>query len=87
METIKTLIQEGKTDEAIRLLNNHLVEQPTDDQAWYLRGKAFYKQGEIRLALNDYLQALTLNPESPARTAYDMAIRILDFYNKEMYNH
>lgn len=86
MEQIKQLIRVGKTDEAIHLLNKHLAEQPSDDQAWYLRGKAYYKKGETRLALNDYLEAIALNPESPAQQAYNMVMRILNFYNKEMYN-
>ena len=86
MEQIRQWIQAGKTDEAIQLLNEHLAAQPSDDQAWYLRGKAYYKKGEIRLALNDYLEAIARNPESPAQQAYNMAIRILNFYNKDMYN-
>ena len=28
-----------------------------------------------------------VKPESPAQAAYDMAIKVLDFYNKDMYNH
>lgn len=86
MEQIKQLIRVGKTDEAIHLLNKYLAEQLSDDQAWYLRGKAYYKKGETRLALNDYLEAIALNPESPAQQAYNMVMRILNFYNKEMYN-
>lgn len=86
MEQIKQLIQAGKTDEAILLLNEYLATQPADDQAWYLRGKTYYKKGETRLALNDYLEAIARNPESPAQQAYNMAMRILNFYNKDMYN-
>ena len=86
MEQIKQLIQAGKTDEALQLLNEYLAAQPTDDQAWYLRGKAYYKKGETRLALNDYLEAIALNPKSPAQQAYNMSMRILNFYNKEIYN-
>ena len=54
MEHIKQWIQTGKTDEAIRFLTEYLALHPTDDEAWYLRGKAYYKKGEGRLALNDY---------------------------------
>ena len=86
MEKIKQLIQAGKTEEAISSLARYLADNPTDDQAWYLCGKAYYNQGEIRLALNDYLQAIALNPDSPAQQAYNMAIRILNFYHKDMYN-
>ena len=53
----------------------------------YGRDKAHYKLGNVRLALNSYLQAIEINPESPAQAAYDMAIKVLDFYNKDMYNH
>ena len=86
MEHIKQLISNGQTNEAIELLNAHLSTHPSDDEAYFLRGTAYYKQGETRLALNDYLEAIALNPESPAQMAYNMAIRILDFYNKDMYN-
>ncbi len=37
-------------------------------------------------ALNSYAEALEINPESPARQTYEMVIRILDFYNKDMFN-
>ena len=87
MEKIKRLITEGSTDEAIRLLDAHIQQNPDDDEAYYLRGKAYYKQGDIRLALNNYLEAIARNPYSPDQGAYNMAIRILDFYNKDMYNH
>ena len=86
MEKMKQWIQAGKTEEAISVLDRYLTDNQADDQAWYLRGKAYYKRGEIRLALNDYLQEIALNPDSPAQQAYNMAIRILDFYNKDMYN-
>ena len=82
MEEIKRLISENKLEEAIRLLDAYLTEQPRSDEAWFLLGKAHYN-----LALNSYLQAIEINPESPAQAAYDMAIKVLDFYNKDMYNH
>ena len=87
MEEIKRLISENKLEEAIRLLDAYLTEQPRSDEAWFLLGKAHYKLGNVRLALNSYLQAIEINPESPAQAAYDMAIKVLDFYNKDMYNH
>lgn len=87
MEEIKRLISENKPGEAIRLLNEYLKERPGSDEAWFLLGKAHYKLGDVRLALNSYLRAIEINPESPARGAYDMAIKVLDFYNKDMYNH
>lgn len=86
MEKIKQLISDNKIDDAIDLLNKLLKEQPLSDEAWFLLGKAHYKKGETRQALNSYLEAININPESPAQEAYNMAIRILDFYCKDYYN-
>ena len=52
MEEIKRLISENKLEEAIRLLDAYLTEQPRSDEAWFLLGKAHYKLGNVRLALN-----------------------------------
>lgn len=86
MEKIKKMIADGQTQEALSLLNEHLANHPGDDRAWFLKGNAYRKLGETRLALNSYLEAMAINPDSPAQSAYNMMIRILDFYNKDMYN-
>lgn len=39
MEEIKRLISENKLEEAIRLLDAYLTEQPRSDEAWFLLGK------------------------------------------------
>ena len=39
-----------------------------------------------RLALNSYLEAIAINPDSPAQAAYNMMIRILDFRDSNLYN-
>lgn len=86
MKEIKQLILEGNTAEAIRRLNAWLEHAPSSDEAYYLLGNAYRKQGEVRLALNNYLAALELNPDSPAREAHDMLMKILNFYHKDLYN-
>lgn len=87
MTDIKQFISEGKTAEAIRLLDARIADDPAADEAYFLRGNAYLKQGDVREALNNYLQAMALNPDSPAHQAYRMQIDILNFYNKDMYNH
>ena len=87
METIRQLINDNKTDEALHLLDEYIKENDSDDEAYYLRGNVYRKMGDIRQALNNYLMAIELNPDSPAQTAYNAQIKILDFYNKDMYNH
>lgn len=86
MQEIKQLILEGNTTEAIRRLNAYLEHTPSSDEAYYLLGNAYRKQGETRLALTNYLAALELNPDSPAQEAYNLLMKILDFYHKDLYN-
>ena len=84
---IKQLISNGQTEEAIVLLNGLLSEQTeAADDVHYLLGNAFRKQGDWQGALNHYQEAITINPESPAKEARNMALDILNFYNKDMYN-
>ena len=44
------------------------------------------EQGVYSFRDGNYLEALSINPDSPARQALDIANEILDFYNKDMYN-
>lgn len=86
-EDIKVLITDGKTKDAIKRLDQ-LIEtsSPMPDYLYYLRGNAFRKQNDWPSAINNYLKAMELNPDSPASEAYKMAIDIQEFYNKDMYN-
>ena len=77
METIKQLITDGKTDEAIRLLDEYIEKNTSSDEAYYLRGNAYRKKGDIRQALNNYLTAMELNSDSPAQIAHDQLIELL----------
>ena len=86
MEKIKQLIFDGKIDEAICLLDEVIKNNPVSDEAFYLRGNAYRKRNDWKQALDNYLVAMELNPDSPAHQAYQMVIDILDFYNKDMYN-
>lgn len=87
LNTIKGLINQGCITEALTLLEPW-IESASEyqDEAYYLRGNAFRKQGNWQQALNNYQKAIDLNPESPAMEARRMVIDILNFYNKDMYN-
>lgn len=87
MNTIKKMIEEGKVDEAIVLLDDYLLHHAESDEAFFLRGNAYSKKGDFRQALNNYLSALAINPESPAKQAHAILMKIMSFYNKDMYNH
>lgn len=83
---VKELIREGQLETAIEQLSQYIQTNSTDDEPYYLLGNAYRKQGNWQLALNNYLEAIERNPESPAVQAHQMMMDILNFYNKDMYN-
>ena len=87
LDGIEKLLQEGRTDEAVLQLEEYIAScDAPSDKAYYLLGNAYRKKGDWQGAINNYLEAMAINPDSPARNAYKMANEILDFYNKDMYN-
>ena len=86
-ERIKALLEASDADGAIALLEQYRAGGgEMDDTLFYLLGNAWRKKGNWQMAMNNYLEATALNPESPAAQALDIANEILDFYNKDMYN-
>ncbi|MBR5802939.1 MAG: tetratricopeptide repeat protein [Bacteroidaceae bacterium] len=85
-EDIKKLIDNGAIQDAIAQLNQLIAEHPEDDELYYLRGNAWRKLCNWQMALNNYLEAINLNPRSPAKEAHMMLMEILEFYNKDMFN-
>ena len=80
-------ISRGETELAIKELDLFLQTSAEHrDQAYYLCGNAWRKQGNWQQALNNYRRAMDINPDSPAKNAYAMVMDILNFYNKDMYN-
>ncbi len=87
LKEIKQRMDEGEVDIVIDQLNQLLSQKPENaDYIYYLRGNAFRKQGNWQGALNDYQEAIDLNPDSPAADARKMVMDILEFYNKDMFN-
>ena len=83
----RELISKGEVDKAIQLLNQCVANhEACTDEPFYLLGNAYRKQGNWQQALNNYLEAMERNPESPAVNAHKMVMDILNFYNKDMYN-
>lgn len=86
-ERLKDLLEAHKADEAIALVDAYRAEGGVmDDTLFYLLGNAWRKKGDWKMAMDNYLEAVALNPESPAQQALDIANEILAFYNKDMYN-
>lgn len=53
---------------------------------WYEKGNKYRKQSNWQEAINCYLEAIALDPDSPAVEAKQMLEDILNFYNKDAYN-
>ena len=86
-DRIQALLDAYEVDEAISLMDSYRAGGgPMDDTLYYLLGNAWRKKGNWQMAMNNYLEALNINPDSPAKQALNMANDILDFYNKDMYN-
>ena len=55
-------------------------------EEYYLLGNKFRKEGNWQEALNNYIEAIELDPDSPAVEAKKMLDDILNYYCKDMYN-
>ncbi len=85
-EEIQRLIDENRLVEALTKTESRLIQNPKDDMAYYLQGKIYWKQGNWKLTIENYLKAIELNPESPARQAYNVVMEIINFSNPDLYN-
>lgn len=54
--------------------------------ALYQQGNEHRRRGDWQQALNCYMEAIALDPESPAVEAKKMLDDILNFYHKDSYN-
>ncbi len=55
-------------------------------EEYYRLGNKFRKEGNWQEALNNYIEAIELDPDSPAVEAKKMLDDILNYYCKDMYN-
>lgn len=90
MKTFEEIKEAGKdgtsSDLLMQWINEYIDANPNDDKAILYRGLKHWSRGERSLAINDYLAAIRINPDSDAKLALETANGILDFYNKDLYN-
>lgn len=72
--------------EAKAALDNIIEQDPKNEEAYILRGRKQWSLNNRREAINDYLKALQINPESKARMLLDQANAILAYYSKDLLN-
>ena len=73
-------------DAAGEIINNKDTDKENLAIAYYLRGNAYRQNGNVRMALNSYLESMDLDPDGSAAEAYRHLQELLDFYNKDYYN-
>lgn len=76
----------GNTCDAISMLSDIINADSTNEEAFIERGLLHWGGGNRAAAINDYLAAIAINPESKARQALQATNDILDYYNKDLYN-
>lgn len=86
-QNLEIILRDEGAEKAIAEAKNYISSQTEGlDFAYYILGNAYRKLGDWQGAINNYLEAMAINPDSPAKQAYEMANDILDFFNKDMYN-
>ncbi len=75
-----------KSEELIASLEALKAQHPTDDKVLYELGNAYWKAQDWKHCLDNYTEAIRLNPHSPAVEMKKMVVDILQFRNQEIYN-
>lgn len=90
IQEIKEMLSRSEGQEALEAVNEIVedkgVSRETLANAYYLRGNAYRQQGNVRMALNSYLEAMDLDPDGPAAEAYRHLQELLAYYHKDYYN-
>ena len=82
--TLKENIKAASCEEAIRMLDEYIAAHYTRED--FTQRLRYWSAGNRSKAINDYLEAIRINPESRAREALRAANEILDYYNKDLLN-
>ena len=85
-EKINRLIAENNLEKALAYIDEWLSNHSKDDMAYYMIGLVFWNHGNWKLTIENYLKAIEINPDSPAKQAYEMVMNIINFSNPDLYN-
>lgn len=83
---LKAAVSGMEPVKAVEVISGYLSLHTDDDQALTLRGMKYWSLGNRAMAINDYLAAIRINPDSNARMLMKSTYDILDYYNKDLYN-
>ena len=63
-----------------------MFDMSMKSEDFYRLGNEYRRNGDWQNAINNYLEAIALDPDSPAVEAKEMLENILNFYHKDAYN-
>ena len=90
IQEIKEMLSRSEGEMALNAANEIVeskgVSRDTLATAYDLRGNAYRQNGNVRMALNSYLEAMELDPDGPAAEAYRHLQELLAYYHKDYYN-
>ena len=90
IEHLRQLLADDHIEQAIADANTLIASVDADAslraEAYYLRGNAYRRLNDLRMAQNSYLESAELDPEGPGAQAFGVLQEILEFYNKDYYN-
>lgn len=83
---IQQLLNQNNLSEAIVELDDVILREPDNADAFFMRGRAYWRLGLRAKATGDYLRASRIDPQSPAAIALEQARGIEDFFNPDLLN-
>ena len=89
---IESLMMSGQTERAMEILSCEIERLKAGDDleaiadAYFHRGKLYWKLGKRPEATSDYVKAADMNPSGPASTALEQARDVESFFNPDLYN-
>ncbi|MBQ6078683.1 MAG: hypothetical protein IJK93_00255 [Muribaculaceae bacterium] len=90
IQEIKDMLSRSEGQDALNaaseIIESNGVSKETLANAYYLRGNAYRQNGDVRMALNSYLESMDLDPDGPAAEAYRHLQELLAYYHKDYYN-
>lgn len=86
LPNIQQLIDENRFAEATSQINLYLLENSGDDEAYFVRGKLSWRMQNYASAVTDFETAVSINPDSGARHALELARDVFDYYNPDLLN-
>ena len=79
--------EQNELGKAKEMLDQLILENPTDVQLLLLRGRIFYKMQKWGEAMNDYNSVLQMEPKNAeANSGIEMARNILGYFTPDMFN-